>query len=253
MPYNKAPVSTRPFVYGHLGEDVVVLAGDIHNHGRHEELIETINPETQIIMVAGNHEAYGSSFDTVHEHLQNLEYKYKNFNYLNNESLLIGDVDFFGGVMYTNLDGDNIDALCRRFIPDFSVIHKESNLDEILDNENYEKFNSKWSPDDHRKAHQEFCKEFGYWKLSSNASKKVVISHFVPTYKALSPQFEKSALNPYFIQDMEHTMTGIDLWMFGHTHTSFDFMIDETRLVSNPYGYGDENKNGFIFDKIVEI
>ena len=52
---------------------------------------------------------------------------------------------------------------------------------------------------------------------------------------------------------MEHTMTGIDLWMFGHTHTSFDFMIDETRLVSNPYGYGDENKGGFVIDKIVDI
>jgi hypothetical protein len=30
-------------------------------------------------------------------------------------------------------------------------------------------------------------------------------------------------------------------------------MIEETRLVSNPYGYGEENKSGFIFDKIVEI
>jgi predicted phosphodiesterase len=254
MPYNKAPVSTRPFIYEHLGEDVVVLAGDIHNHGRHREIIDLIIPHCKVLLIAGNHEAYGASFEGVHDHLYNLQADCPNFYYLNNDSMIIDDVDFFGGVMYTSLEGENIDALCRRFIPDFSVIHKEANIEELSkDTEGFINFNPKWTPQDHRDAHQKFCKELGYWKLSSKAEKKVVISHFVPTYKALAPQFEKSALNPYFIEDMEKYMNGIDVWLFGHTHTSFDFMIEETRLVSNPYGYGDENKSGFIFDKIVEI
>ena len=254
MPYNKAPISTRPFEYENLGEDVVVLAGDIHTQGRHLSLIQTILASgAKVIMVAGNHEAYGASFQAVHENLKEIENTHSNFFYLNDSNVVIDDVDFFGGVMYTSLDGDDIDRLCFRYLPDFSVITKEVRLEDIKTEDDFIYFNPTWKPDDHREAHKKFCKELGYWKLSSNFSKKVVISHFVPTYKALSPQFEKSALNSYFIEDMEHTMNGIDLWMFGHTHTSFDFMIEDTRLVSNPYGYGDENKSGIIVDKILEI
>ena len=254
MPYNKAPICANPFEYENLGEDVVVLAGDIHTQGRHLSLIQRILAGgAKVIMVAGNHEAYGASFQAIHENLKEIADTHTNFFYLNDSNVVIDDIDFFGGIMYTNLEGDDIDRLCIRYIPDFSVIHKEFRLDDVKSEDEFLNFNTRWSPDDHRKAHEKFCKELGYWKLSSNFDKKVVISHFVPTYKALSPQFEKSALNPYFIQNMEHMMIGINLWLFGHTHTSFDFNIEETRLVSNPYGYGDENKSGFIVNKIVEI
>ena len=254
MPYNKEPISTRPFHYENLGEDVVVLAGDINTQAKHVQLIHRIVAGgAKVLMVAGNHEAYGASFEAVHDFFYNLQAECHNFYYLNNDNVVIDNIDFFGGIMYTKLEGQDIDKLCTRYIPDFSVIYKEPRLEKIETTEGFMNFSPRWTPQDHRDAHQEFCKELGYWKLSSNATKKVVITHFVPTYKALAPQFEKSALNPYFIEDMEHTMVGIDLWMFGHTHTSFDFMIEETRLVSNPYGYGDENKDGFVIDKIIEI
>lgn len=254
MPYNKAPISTRPFEYENFGEDVVVLAGDIHTQGRHLSLIHRILASgAKVIMVAGNHEAYGASFQAVHENLKEIENTHTNFFYLNDSNVVIDDVDFFGGIMYTSLPGENMDVLCKRFIPDFSVIHKEVRLEDIKDEGDFFNFNPVWTTNDHRKAHEKFCKELGYWKLSSNFSKKVVISHFVPTYRALAPQFEKSALNSYFIEDMEHTMNGVNLWMFGHTHTSFDFWIEDTRLISNPYGYGDENKDEFQPVKIIEI
>jgi predicted phosphodiesterase len=257
MPYNKAPICANPFVYEHIGEDVVVLAGDIHTQGRHHELIQAIVPHAKVIMIAGNHEAYGASFQAVHENLKEIENTHTNFFYLNDSNVVIDDVDFFGGIMYTNIQPiDNIrdiDSLCKRYIPDFSVITKEARLEDFESHEGFINFSARWTTNDHRKAHQKFCKELGYWKLSSNFDKKVVISHFVPTYKAVAPQFKNSALNSYFIENMEHTMNGVDLWLFGHTHTSFDFMIDDTRLVSNPYGYRDENKDGFIVDKILEI
>ena len=35
----------------------------------------------------------------------------------------------------------------------------------------------------------------------------------------------------------------IKLWMHGHTHDDFDYMIDQTRIVCNPRGYiGLENR-----------
>ena len=62
-----------------------------------------------------------------------------------------------------------------------------------------------------------------------------------------------SPLNPYFLCDMTRYMETVDLWLYGHTHTSKDFYEGNTRLVCNPRGYGPENKHGFIKDLIVEI
>jgi hypothetical protein len=32
---------------------------------------------------------------------------------------------------------------------------------------------------------------------------------------------------------------GPDLWIHGHTHSSFDYALGKTRVIVNPYGYKD--------------
>jgi hypothetical protein len=44
----------------------------------------------------------------------------------------------------------------------------------------------------------------------------------------------------------------IKLWCFGHSHSSVDKMIGETRMLSNPKGYKDQNQN-FDPNMIIEI
>jgi len=244
MPYNKAPRSKRPFKYEYAGEDVCVLAGDIHNMNRHGELLSYMSECPHVLMVAGNHEAYGQHWYEVHKAMKDLEKKYDNFKYLLNDSVYIDGVDFFGGTMFTSLKGDTPEEIYPRYIPDFSVISKPYLFDNL---------GTVWTTKDHKNAHEQFIESFNEWRLfaaPAGCQKRVVISHFVPTYQALAPQYANSELNPYFIEDMERYMTGIDLWLFGHTHTSFNFFIGDTRLVSNPYGYGDENSKEFI-DKLI--
>jgi len=36
---------------------------------------------------------------------------------------------------------------------------------------------------------------------------------------------------------------GPDLWVHGHTHNSFNYMLGKTRVVVNPYGYKDVEVN----------
>jgi Icc-related predicted phosphoesterase len=36
---------------------------------------------------------------------------------------------------------------------------------------------------------------------------------------------------------------GPDLWVHGHTHNSFDYILGKTRVVVNPYGYKDVEVN----------
>jgi Icc-related predicted phosphoesterase len=44
------------------------------------------------------------------------------------------------------------------------------------------------------------------------------------------------------------------IWTHGHTHESADYMIGQTRLVCNPYGYVDaETNKNFDPSKTIEI
>ena len=75
---------------------------------------------------------------------------------------------------------------------------------------------------------------------------------------SIARRFDGSPLNPFFISDLERLMDGgrIRLWIHGHTHDSFDYAVNGTRVVCNPRGYSvrgvDENA-AFDPDLIVDI
>jgi calcineurin-like phosphoesterase family protein len=94
----------------------------------------------------------------------------------------------------------------------------------------------------------------GFIKASVSPSKKnIVVTHFCPSEKSIHEQFKGSSLNPYFTCNCENLMTeDVNLWIHGHTHSSFDYMFGSTRVVCNPRGYKDENKD-FSSTLIVEV
>ena len=51
------------------------------------------------------------------------------------------------------------------------------------------------------------------------------------------PRFTGSPVNLCFASDAEHLLQGVDLWVHGHTHDSFDYRVGATRVVCNPRGY----------------
>jgi hypothetical protein len=229
------------YYYEYAGEDIVVLAGDIHTQGRHDFILDQISTAVQILFVAGNHEYYGASFEIANEYFKELENKYSNFKFMNNESVNIRDVEFFGGTMFTDWELDN-DAWtakqrAKNGIADFTWI---------------DKLERRWNPEDHLQEHLAFKDALVQW-LAKPAEKRVVISHFVPHPEGSDQKFKGSFLNPYFLCDMRKYMDNVNLWLYGHTHTSKDFMEGNCRLVCNPRGYGTENADGFIKDLVLEI
>jgi predicted phosphodiesterase len=236
-----------PYYYEYAGEDVVVLAGDIHTQGRHKFILDQIPTAVQILFVPGNHEYYGAVFETANEYFKELENKYSNFKFLNNESITIRDVDFFGGTMFTDweLDNDTWTAKQRakNGVADFNWISK-------IGRDGIERM---WNPEDHLQQHLVFRDNLVQWLVPGAAFKRVVISHFVPHPNGSDPKYAGSALNPYFLCDMREHMKDVNIWLYGHTHCSRDFMEGDTRLVCNPRGYGDENKDGWIKHLILEI
>jgi hypothetical protein len=70
-----------------------------------------------------------------------------------------------------------------------------------------------------------------------------VVTHHAPSPASIHPRFAASPLNACFVSNAEHLLDGdrVRLWIHGHTHDSFDYVVNGTRVVCNPRGYA---KNG---------
>jgi hypothetical protein len=103
---------------------------------------------------------------------------------------------------------------------------------------------------------QKLCVDF-IQKMKSPELKNVVVSHFVPTKQAIHEKYHGDLLNCYFANDLDHMIidSNIHTFIFGHTHSSFDFMIDNTHMVCNPrgYSYGYSENDEFTSQKLIEI
>lgn len=75
------------------------------------------------------------------------------------------------------------------------------------------------------------------------AGRTVVVTHHAPRPGSLAGCFERSGLSPAFVNDLPaEVFRGVDLWVHGHTHDSFDYQVDRPdggtcRVVCNPRGY----------------
>ena len=86
----------------------------------------------------------------------------------------------------------------------------------------------------------------------------VCVSHNAPSIKSIGDDYQDDKLNPCFVNNWEHLMQWYKpkIWIHGHTHSSKDYMFDDTKVLCNPFGYDnyDHMLNiGFDPCKIIEI
>ncbi len=74
---------------------------------------------------------------------------------------------------------------------------------------------------------------------SSNARKKIVVTHHVPSFQMQCPKFADSQANGSFTVELEDYIkdSGIDFWIYGHSHYNVDVRIGNTMCISNQLGY----------------
>ena len=207
--------------------DILVLAGDIgylgdQNYRTHPFWSWVSDNYQQVIVVPGNHEFY-KYYDlstmkdgTVGEIRENVHYYY-------NKVVTIGDVDFILSTLWSHIDDENA-ASCERCVTDFRRImygediltHKEFNLE------------------------HEKCLNFIKEAVARSMSQiKIVVTHHVPSYQLCAPEFEGSTLNGAFTVELENFIkdSGIDYWIYGHSHRNIDKVIGKTQCISNQLGY----------------
>lgn len=238
------------YEYASGDEELLILAGDISDEPQDiEDFFNTLPKQLHVIYVPGNHEFYRHEYHKVKEKIRLLDKRKSRFHFLDNDHVRVGDVLFYGGTMRTSLsppeemsptDQYFFERFIKGSISDFHFGSVDGRA---------------WAPMDHIDDFDEFKTNLKAWKklVFPLGLKKVVISHFIPTPKHNHPKFDGSSLTPYFVENMEKYMKGIDLWVHGHGHDPFDTMVKKTRVVSNPLGYPFENNYGFDPDLILEI
>jgi hypothetical protein len=66
----------------------------------------------------------------------------------------------------------------------------------------------------------------------------VVVTHHAPHRKSLASRFAEDWASGGFINEMLPEFFKVPvLWVHGHTHDSFDYQVDDCRVICNPRGY----------------
>jgi len=233
--------SSMPVLTNEVGADVLVLAGDISVKENVDFHLEASKKYKHVIALMGNHEYYRGKYpDTLH----NMQYKLKdtNVHLLNDESITLDGVTFHCATLWT--DGGKYDPLTIHRIDgalnDFRLIRTDGGAS---------RFTAKYSTDLHRRSVD---------ILKNNIKEgDVVVTHHAPSFKSLHPRYaNEPELNCAYMSDLEDLMldTKPALWFHGHVHTSFDYMVGNTRVLCNPRGYFSYEENpDFDINKTVEV
>jgi predicted phosphodiesterase len=238
--------------------DIIVLAGDISTGTRglawaREQLSKT---KAQILYVAGNHEFYRTEMDNLTQTLRDLASKEDRIHFMENDAVIIDGVRFLGCTLWMNflLFGADKRIDCKREayqLNDFRLIKKASNT------HSGGGFVNKFKPQDAVDLFQQSTRWLTEQLDTPHNGPNVVITHHLPSFDSVAPQYASDLLSACFASRLDHFFGRMDLWIHGHTHTSFDYMKDGTRVVCNPRGYCLYNRDceNFEFDPalVVEI
>lgn len=245
--------------------DVLVLSGDImvaqdlHDHppplsggwygdeyrqlGRRQAgaqryrdfLTRCSNLFPHVVYIAGNHEFYHGKWVQTLTTLSEECSKYPNVYFLERGFKKIDDVNFIGGTLWTDMNkGDPLTLhAVRDMMMDYKCIRKE-----------FEGYTT-LKPHDTAIRHRQTLDYIKSVVAERGDEKFVVCTHHSPSFQSVAEQYRSEYLmNGAYHSSLEEFIMDrpqIKLWTHGHTHTPFDYMVGETRVVCNPRGYENDS------------
>ncbi|WP_175686626.1 metallophosphoesterase [Burkholderia anthina] len=262
--------SNQPDTIAHADADLVVLAGDIHNHAEGLRwAAETFDPAVPVVYVPGNHEYYDGEFGALETAMRDVAHTLDNVHYLNNGVYVDPRERFrvLGTTLWTDfsLFGADAASLARsieageRVMLDFKgLIQVTWPHDAALHAEGEPERD--FTPADAIALHRQSRAWLEARLATPFAGRTIVVTHHAPHLRSLAERYAEDLASAGFVTDMaELVRPPVDLWIHGHTHTSFDYVTDSgTHVVCNPRGYihrrtGELENPAFAWDKVVEL
>lgn len=202
--------------------DVAIAAGDIQD----DDYLVWLGSRLPTVFVAGNHEFYGHAYAERIAKLKALPCE--QLYVLDNESVTLGPVRFHGATLWTDYGyNPRAASAARHSMNDHRLI--------------------KWSKEPYQRflpSHATKLHEASKAYLAANVMPgDVVVTHHAPHPGSVHPRYAGQALNHAYFSDLgaEIDAWKPTLWVHGHVHSTFDYVVGETRVVCNPHGYPGEN------------
>lgn len=209
-------------------------------------IAESLSQYKQVFHIMGNHEYYKGCWDTaIEEFIEYWGRKAPQVKVLNKEAVKLGDdLALWGGTLWTDFAGGNPIHMevARDGMNDYNLIYREDSYKGPYLS-HYDK--RKLLPSDTQEEHEnaryalkeavEFLPDY----------KWLVMTHHLPSWRSIAENHADSPLNWAYASDLDpfiETHPQIHTWVHGHTHTNWDYKIEETRIVCNPRGYAHPNK-----------
>lgn len=208
--YRRIPFGTSP---------TLICAGDLGEIRRpgSEEALKTICEKyEQVFYVPGNHDYYGSSIEDTEKRLTEIAQQIPNLTILRTGVIgQLGDFKIIGDTLWV----PDHSQLMRYQINDSRMI---SGLTPFIF--------------DHHQAFKDFA-------MANADEKTIVVTHHLPSVLSVSPRFMMEPTTRWFLGDCTDIITKRKpaVWVHGHTHDPFDYRLENTRIICNPFGYPGES------------
>ncbi|CAK07671.1 MULTISPECIES: metallophosphoesterase [Rhizobium] len=223
------------------GADIFVCAGDLLTRGIGPSiswLAANIAEAMPVVFVAGNHEFYGASMQESIRDARAVADRHPNIHYLENDTVDIGGVRFVGGTLWTDfrvLGGD----------PELAMVAAQAGMNDYRRIKFEKRPFRKFRPIHAYRKHQETRNFLASELRDGEGRQTVVVTHHAPSILSIEPDLRDDRFSACYASDLDSLIitTRPALWVHGHVHRRNDYMIGESRVVSNPRGYpGEESK-----------
>ena len=207
-------------------DEICILAGDIGNpyQTNYDVFMQFIsNNFKKSFIISGNHEYYNKTktIQETNEFMKVYFQKFNNISFLNNNYEIYDNYCFIGTTLWSNITNPNYEINDVYKIPHFDHIQ-------------------------YNKLHM-LSVDFLEDALQENEN-CIIITHHIPSETLIDIKYKTLTLLPYnqwFYCNMDKLIetkrNKIKCWIYGHTHTPSNVIINEIPFLCNPIGYPNEN------------
>ena len=234
-------VNSIPFKV--MGE-VLVLAGDI-TYLNEDIVIDKFwqwasENFREVLIVPGNHEYYKNSDVASYGDSWTKEIL-PNVKYYQNKVVRIDNTDFILSTLWSHI----------KVLEEFYVRRGLSDFRQIMYN------GERFLPVNYNAEHEKCLSFIKQSVAESTAERIVVVTHHLPTTAVVAPWHKNSTVGSAFATELSKFIeeSNIDAWIFGHSHTNINTVIDNKPIVCNQMGYvfQDEQRYGFSGSVCIEL
>lgn len=222
-------------------DGTVVVAGDIATS---KNIIIPLRLLSQrfknVVYCLGNHDYYQSSIARTLEYHQKIKQELPNIHLLEQSSVEIDGVTFAGGTLWSDFELFWTPAASAQLAEYYMNDYRRIRRDDF----------SKLRASDTKGI---FVKTIKYLDSLRSADKLVVVTHHAPSDKSVRLEWKTNAATPAYASNLEDFIKQLKpkYWLHGHLHTSCDYMIGDTEVVSNCFGYINQEENGMYNNKLM--